>query len=44
MFLYTPQQVRERIKYVEDNPPKENLARQQWDFVVAYDNWPFYTR
>ena len=40
VFLYTTDDVRDRIKYVNDNPPKENLPPQRWDFVTAYDNFP----
>jgi hypothetical protein len=30
-----------RIKYVEDNPPKEGLPRQTHPFVLPYDGWPY---
>ena len=42
VFLYTPQEVRDRIDYVEQNPLKEKLAAQRWAFVAAYDNFPFH--
>jgi len=35
-FLYTPEDVRTRIEYVEDNPENEGLARQEWGFVRGY--------
>jgi REP element-mobilizing transposase RayT len=35
-FLYTPDDIRTRIKYVKENPEKEGLAPQEWDFVVKY--------
>jgi len=38
VFLFTPDDVRRRIKYVEDNPVKDGLARQHWSFVVPYVN------
>jgi hypothetical protein len=42
VFLYTPEQVWGRIDYIEQNPQKEHLPRQQWDFVTPYDNFPFH--
>jgi len=42
VFLYTPEDVRTRVNYVQDNPLKEGLARQTWDFVTAYNNWPLH--
>jgi len=33
VFLYTWQDVVDRVGYVEDNPGKERLSAQQWDFV-----------
>jgi hypothetical protein len=41
-FLDSPASVRSRVRYVERNPEKEGLERQAWDFVVAYDGWPFH--
>lgn len=35
-FLFTPADVRSRIKYVEENPVKAGLPRQRWSFVVPY--------
>ena len=35
-FLYTPEDIRTRIKYVNENPGKENLPRQDWKLVVGY--------
>ena len=40
VFLYTPDDVRGRVDYVSQNPLKEGLPEQHWDFVVVYDNWP----
>lgn len=36
IFLYTPGEVRHRIKYVEDNPEKEGKPRQKRSFVIPY--------
>lgn len=44
VFLYNPEQVWERIGYVEGNPLKEKLPPQRWEFVVPYDNFPFHKR
>jgi REP element-mobilizing transposase RayT len=44
VYLDSPQAVRSRIRYVENNPVKEGLPRQEWPFVVPYDNWPFHKR
>lgn len=44
VLLFTPDEVRSRIKYVHDNPRKERLPPQSWPFVIAYDNWPFHKR
>ena len=35
-FLFTPSDVRGRIRYVENNPVKSGLPRQRWSFVVPY--------
>jgi REP element-mobilizing transposase RayT len=42
VFLKTPDEVRGRIAYVELNPEKEGLSRQQYAFVQQYNNWPFH--
>jgi len=42
VLLFTPEEVRGRVKYVADNPLKEGLARQSWGFVAPYDNWPLH--
>ena len=41
-FLRTPDEVRGRIAYVEQNPGKEGLPQQQYGFVQSYNNWPFH--
>lgn len=35
VFLYTQDDVLGRINYVNDNPGKEGLPRQHWEFVKA---------
>jgi REP element-mobilizing transposase RayT len=37
VFLYTPDEVAGRIDYVVQNPQKEGLPRQYWDFVQPYN-------
>jgi hypothetical protein len=44
VFLSAPEEVWPRIRYVEGNPGKEGLVRQEWPFVVPYDNWPKHKR
>lgn len=41
VFLRTPAEVRSRVAYVERNPEKEGLPRQEYEFVARYDGWPF---
>lgn len=41
-FLDHPDAVRRTIAYVENNPVKDGLPPQQWDFVTPYDNWPLH--
>jgi REP element-mobilizing transposase RayT len=35
-FLYSPGDVVSRIEYVEGNPEKEGLPKQEWQWVVPY--------
>jgi REP element-mobilizing transposase RayT len=44
VFLRTPDEVGGRIEYVNENPRKEGLSDQRYDFVQSYDNWPFYKK
>ena len=37
VYLNTPEEMRQRIHYVEENPLKEGLPRQQWSFVAPYE-------
>jgi len=43
-FRYTPEEIRNTIAYIEDNPEKENLPRQRWPFVQPYNNWPHHKK
>jgi hypothetical protein len=36
VFLFTPEEVRDRIQYVEENPLREGKRRQHWSFVIPY--------
>ena len=40
VFLRTPAEVRGCVRYVAENPAKEGLAAQSYDFVQPYDGWP----
>ncbi|MGQ0635515.1 MAG: hypothetical protein ACT4QC_12945 [Planctomycetaceae bacterium] len=40
VFLYSSDDVRRVIRYIEDNPGKEGLPAQQHPFVTPYNNWP----
>ena len=40
VYLSSPADIWGRIEYVNNNPLKEGLALQHWDFVKPYDNWP----
>ena len=42
VFVCTPDKVWDRIDYIEENPLKERLPAQHWDFVAPYDNFPFH--
>ena len=36
VFCFKPSQVRDKIRYVNDNPEEAGLKRQNWGFVVPY--------
>ncbi len=36
VFLDSPDEIRSRIQYVEQNPVKQGLPRQRWSFVTPY--------
>ena len=40
VFLYTPEDVRRIIAYIEQNPGKVGLAVQRWPCITRYDGWP----
>jgi REP element-mobilizing transposase RayT len=40
VFLYSPDDVRSRVRYIESNPIKERLPAQHFPFVLRYDGWP----
>ena len=42
VFLDTPADVRRTICYIEENPVKWRLPRQEWPFVMEYDGWPLH--
>jgi len=44
VFLYTPEEVWQRIQYISENPIKEGLPAQHWAFVQPYDGWPLTKR
>jgi REP element-mobilizing transposase RayT len=36
VMLFTPEQMRAAIRYVEENPVRAGLRRQRWGFVLPY--------
>jgi hypothetical protein len=44
VFLYTPEDVRQRVRYVAENPVKEGLSPQEWPLVTPYDGWPYHNK
>ncbi len=40
VYLRSADDVCRCIEYIELNPIKEQLGRQDWDFVTRYDGWP----
>lgn len=44
VFLFDPDDVRRTIEYVNQNPVKMHLPRQDWDFVKEYDGWPLHKK
>jgi len=43
-FLDTPEAVWRVVRYIQENPRKENLLAQSWKFVTPYDGWPYRAR
>lgn len=39
VFLNTREDIRGRVRYVEQNPEKAGRRAQTWDFVTKYDGW-----
>jgi REP element-mobilizing transposase RayT len=37
VFLFTPDEIRQKIAYVEENPVKEGKRRQHWPFITPFD-------
>src|SRR5262245_48858137 len=44
VFLFEPDEVWDTIDYIKKNPLKEGLPAQTWEFVSAYDNFPFHRK
>jgi hypothetical protein len=42
VFLGTPAGIKRTIGYINGNPPKQRLPRQNWPFMKPYDGWPFH--
>src|SRR5262245_12904519 len=42
VFLDTPHEIRRTIRYIEQNPIKIRLPKQEWPFVKPYDGWPLH--
>ena len=36
VYLHTPQEIRHRMRYVEQNPIHAGLSPQHWDFITIY--------
>lgn len=41
-YLFTPDDVRGVIRYIENNPLEIGWPRQEWAFVKPYDGWPLH--
>ena len=44
VFLDSVEDIRRTVRYVDANPTKARLPAQSWNFVTAYDGWPFHGR
>ena len=42
VFLDHPDEIRRTIHYIKNNPMKDGLEEQVWDFVKEYDGWPLH--
>jgi REP element-mobilizing transposase RayT len=38
VMLFTPEQIRAAVRYVEENPVRAGLKRQRWAFVVSFES------
>jgi REP element-mobilizing transposase RayT len=43
VYLDHPDEVERTIPYIEANPVKARLPRQDWPFVTTYDRWPLHS-
>ena len=43
-YKNTPDEVRQCIQYIRDNPLQVAEPPQHWPFVTAYDGWPYHKR
>jgi REP element-mobilizing transposase RayT len=39
VFLYSHEDIRRCVRYIEENPGKGGLPDQHWAFVAAYNGW-----
>ena len=44
VFLYSPEDIRRTIRYIQNNPTKLGLPPQRWGFVKDYDGWPLHKK
>ncbi|MCI0674834.1 MAG: transposase [Phycisphaerales bacterium] len=42
VFLDHPSEIQRTVRYIEENPIHIGRPRQNWPFVMPYDNWPFH--
>ena len=42
VFLDEPTEIWRTIPYIDENPLKIGLPKQNWAFVTPYDNWPLH--
>lgn len=42
VYLDHPDEVRRTIRYIDQNPLKQRLPAQRWQFVRKYDGWPLH--
>ncbi|HWL92823.1 MAG TPA: hypothetical protein VNT79_04760 [Phycisphaerae bacterium] len=40
VFLHTPDDIYRIVRYINNNPMKEKLPAQTWNFVSDYTGWP----